>query len=129
AAPVGVHGRERRLNEYQPGRLVHDTSLLVDGLRHWRRTVRTHCAYADMERVATSLVCHHTARHWSAPSKVLDSSPCGDHHFCDSVAYLDLEACRGSPPPSHRAGLLCRHARLEWSVLHPRDACVSKSAY
>lgn len=108
--------------------MVADSSVLLDGRRPRRRTIRTHRAYAHVECVPTSVLCRHPTRHWRTSSTVLDSSPCGDHHFCHSLARPDVEGSRGSPPAAHRTGLVCRHAHLEWFVLHSRDARVSEGA-
>src|SRR5262245_15493780 len=108
--------------------MVRHASLPLDGAGHRRRTVRTPGADTAMECVATVVVRDYSTWYWRTPAKVLDARPYGYHDFPYSVAGLDVETDGGAPPPAHRTRLVSRHARVEWALLHPRDASTSKSA-
>ena len=66
--------------------------------------------------------------HGSTAADVLDSCSRGHHHLCFVVAVLGVEGHQGSAPASRRARLVHHHARVERSVFHSRDACVSRRA-
>src|SRR5215471_11577289 len=108
-------------------RMVRDSSLPLDGAGHRRRTLRTPGADTSVECVATVVLHDYSTWYWRTPAKVLDSRPYGHHDFPYSVPGLDVEANGGAPPPAHRTRLVYRHACLEWSLFHPRDAGVSKN--
>src|SRR5262245_57980938 len=110
------------------GRMVCDASVPLDGLRHRWRAIRTHRADTPVACVATIVLRDYTTRDWSPPAKVLDSRPCSHHALPHFVAVLNVEAAGGASSPAHWARIVYYHACLERSLLHPRDAGVSKSA-
>jgi hypothetical protein len=88
----GTEQEERGINEDRLGKMVLNSSLLLDGRRYRRRTFRIHCTYTYMECVTAIVLFNHTTWYWSTPSKFLDSGACGDNYFHYFVASLDMEA-------------------------------------
>lgn len=78
--------------------------------------------------VTAIVLFDYPTRYGSTPSKLLDSRSCGHHCFHSLVDFFDVEGDQGSPLASRRTWLLYRHALMERSLLHPRDAGVSKGA-
>src|SRR5262247_2270908 len=108
--------------------MVRDASLPLDGLCHRWGAVRTPCANAPVACVATLVLRDYTTRYWRPSTKVLDSRPYSHHDLPHPGVVLHMEADGGASPPAHRARIVYGHARVEWSLLHPRDAGVSTGA-
>ena len=64
--------RKGGIDDDEPGTMVIDPSLLLNGRLCWRRPLRARCPYTHMECVAAIFVFNHTTRYGSPPSTVLD---------------------------------------------------------
>ena len=82
---------EGGINDDEPGTMVVDFSQLLNGRRFWRRPLRAHRPYTDLEQVAAIVVRDHTTHDRSAPPAILDTGTWDDHALHHLIAGDDLE--------------------------------------
>ena len=68
--------------------MVVNSSVLLDGGRYWRRTLRTNRTYTFMECVTAIVLFDHTTRYGSTPSKFLAPRSCGHYRFLFLSLFL-----------------------------------------
>src|SRR5690606_34039683 len=91
-----------------------------------RRLLRASGGDPYLEQVPAVVLHDHTTGYRCSSPAVLDPRACRDHALLRPVAGPDLGRSGCASFPADRAGFVYRHAGLERTVLHSRDAGVSE---